>query len=165
MFSEHSKPFFLIKQTLKGTLFTRYNIGLGFPQNVSVKYQSQIPHRSFIISAGVCHFLDMSKKRADLECMVLNANELQLHIPAPSPEEGVADTSLCIANLREGSGCRLALSALARSDTCTLSTCTLRHLHFREWCHLQSFLFCSIYWSFFVWISQHFTTGGEDKKK
>ncbi len=42
-------------------------------------------------------------------------------------------------------------------QTCT---CTLRHLRFREWCHLQFFyfLFCSIYWLFFVWISQHFTT-------
>ncbi len=29
----------------------------------------------------------------------------------------------------EGSGCRL---------TCTLSTCTLRHFRFREWCHLHS---------------------------
>ncbi len=37
-------------------------------------------------------------------------------------------------------------------QTCT---CTLRHLRFREWRHLQSFLFCSF---FFFFISQSFTT-------
>ncbi len=36
-------------------LFTRCNIGLGCPQNVSVKFQPKIPHRSFIITAGKCH--------------------------------------------------------------------------------------------------------------
>ncbi len=33
-------------------LFTRCNIGLGCPQNVSVKFQTKMPQRSFIIKAG-----------------------------------------------------------------------------------------------------------------
>ncbi len=52
-----------------------------------------------------------------------------------------------------------ALSALARSDT-SASASDVN-------CSLFNFLFCSICWLFFVWISQHFTTvaGGEDKNK
>ncbi len=42
-------------------LFTRCNIGLGCPQNVSVKFHAKIPHRSFIITAGKCHFWGVSK--------------------------------------------------------------------------------------------------------
>ncbi len=44
------------------TLFKRCNIGLGCPQNVSVKFQPKIPHRSFIITAGKSHFWGVSKK-------------------------------------------------------------------------------------------------------
>ncbi len=80
-------------------LFTRCNIGLGCPQNMSVKFQPKIPNRSFILTAGKCHFWGVSKKRAVLECITLNANEL--HISATSPEEGVAYTSLCIADLQQ----------------------------------------------------------------
>ncbi len=43
-------------------LFTICNIGLGCPQNVSVKFQLKIPHISFIITAGKCHFWGVSKK-------------------------------------------------------------------------------------------------------
>ncbi len=43
-------------------LFTRCNIGLGCPQNVSVKFQPKIPNRSFIIIAGKCYFWGVSKK-------------------------------------------------------------------------------------------------------
>ncbi len=46
-----------------------------------------------------------------------------------------------IQNKREGSGCR---HALAFSDLHS-QTCTLRHLHFHKWRHLQSFLFYFIY--------------------
>ncbi len=60
-------------------LFTRCNIGLGCPQNVSVKF----------------HFWGVSKKRADLKCIALNAKEL--HIPAPAPQESVTYTSFCFA--------------------------------------------------------------------
>ncbi len=42
-------------------LFTICNIGLGCPYNVSVKFQAKIPHRSFIITAGKCHFWGGSK--------------------------------------------------------------------------------------------------------
>ncbi len=80
-------------------LFTRCNIGLGCPQNVSVKFQPKISNRSFIKQLENVIFGGVSKKRADLECMALNANEL--HIPAPSPEEGVAYPSLCIAYLQQ----------------------------------------------------------------
>ncbi len=80
-------------------LFTRCNIGPGCPQNVSVKLQPKIPNRSFIITAGKCHFWGVSKNRADLECMALNENEL--HIPVLSPEEDIAYTSLCIAYLQQ----------------------------------------------------------------
>ncbi len=77
-------------------LFTRCNIGLGCPQDASVKFLPKIPNRSFIITVLKCHFWGVSKKRADLECIALNANEL--HIPAPSPE----DVSLhCISNLQQ----------------------------------------------------------------
>ncbi len=62
-------------------LFTRCNIGLGCPQNVTMKFQPKIPHISFIIQLENVIF-GVPKKRADLECMALNANEL--HIPAPS---------------------------------------------------------------------------------
>ncbi len=65
-------------------LFTRCNIGLGCPQNVSVKFQPKLPNRSFIITAGKCHFFGVCLKRAGLECIALNANEQ--HIPALSPE-------------------------------------------------------------------------------
>ncbi len=41
----------------------------------------------------------MSKKKAVLECIALNANEL--HIPALSPEEGVEYISLWIAYLQQ----------------------------------------------------------------
>ncbi len=53
----------------------------------------------------------------------------------------------------------LAFSALARSDTSASASDAT--------CSLLNVLFCSIYWLFFVWISQQFTTvaGGEDKKK
>ncbi len=40
---------------------TRCTIGLGCPQNVSVTFQAKIPHRSFIITAGKCHFWGVSK--------------------------------------------------------------------------------------------------------
>ncbi len=63
-------------------LFTWCNIGLGCPQNVSVKFQLKIPHRSFIITSGKYHFWGMSKKRDVLVRITLNANEL--HIPAIS---------------------------------------------------------------------------------
>ncbi len=43
-------------------------------------------------------FWGVFKKRAVLECFALNANVL--HIPAPSPDEGVAYTSLCIVYLQ-----------------------------------------------------------------
>ncbi len=62
-------------------LFTRCNIGLGCPQNVSVKFQAKIPNRSFIITAGKCHFWGGFKKKADLECIALNANELHIFPP------------------------------------------------------------------------------------
>ncbi len=79
--------------------FARCMIGLGCPQNVSVTFQPKIPHRSFIITTGKGHFWGVSKKRADLKCMALNANEL--HIPASSQEEGVMYKSLCIAYLQQ----------------------------------------------------------------
>ncbi len=41
-------------------LFTRCNIGLGCPQNVS-KFQAKIPHRSFITTAGKCNLWGVSK--------------------------------------------------------------------------------------------------------
>ncbi len=50
-----------------------------------------------------------------------------------------------LLNIPIVSGCRLVL---APTDLHS-QTCTLRHLRFREWRHLQSFLFCSIYWFFF----------------
>ncbi len=37
-------------------LFTRCNIGLGCPHNVSVKFQPKIPNRSFIVTAGKFKF-------------------------------------------------------------------------------------------------------------
>ncbi len=40
--------------------FTRCNIGLGSPQNVSVKFQPKLPNKSFIITAGKCHCLGVS---------------------------------------------------------------------------------------------------------
>ncbi len=43
--------------------FTRCNIALGCPQNVSVKFQLKIPHRAFILTSGKCHFWGVSKKR------------------------------------------------------------------------------------------------------
>ncbi len=65
-------------------LFTRCNIGLGCPHNVSVKFQ--LPQ---IIYYNMCNmsFLgrEIKKKRAVLVCITLNAYEL--HIPAPSSEE------------------------------------------------------------------------------
>ncbi len=67
-------------------LFTRCNIGLGCPENVSVKFQAKIPHRSFIITTGKCHFWGDFGVYANY-----------LHIPEPSQEEGVAFTSLCIS--------------------------------------------------------------------
>ncbi len=72
-------------------LFTIYNIGLGCAQKGVCEVSAQntqhiIYYNSWKIIFGV--FL----KRADLDYMALNANEL--HIPAPSPEEGVAYTSL-----------------------------------------------------------------------
>ncbi len=52
-------------------ILTRCNIGLGCPQNVSVKFQLKIPNRLFIItSAGKCHFWGMSKKRAVLSAAI-----------------------------------------------------------------------------------------------
>ncbi len=44
-------------------LFTKCNIGLGCPQNVSVKFQAKIPHRAFIITAGKCIFWGVSKNK------------------------------------------------------------------------------------------------------
>ncbi len=75
-------------------LFARCNIDLECPQNVSVKCLPKILNKSFIITAGKFIF-GVCLKRGDLECMALSANELL--IPAPSPEEDVAYTSLCIA--------------------------------------------------------------------
>ncbi len=48
-------------------LFTRCNIGLGCPRNVSVKFQLKVPNRSFIITAGKCHFWGVSKKELSLK--------------------------------------------------------------------------------------------------
>ncbi len=43
-------------------LFTRCKIDLGGPQDVFVKFKSKIPNRSFIITAGKCHFWGVFKK-------------------------------------------------------------------------------------------------------
>jgi len=81
------------KNTLKGTYyapFTRCNISLWCPQNVSVKFQLKIPHRSFIRACQICPYLGVSKNTVFV-CVPLNANELLL--PAPFPEEGRALTA------------------------------------------------------------------------
>ncbi len=43
-------------------LFARCNIDLECPQNVSVKCLPKILNKSFIITAGKCHFWGVSKK-------------------------------------------------------------------------------------------------------
>jgi len=47
-------------------LFTRCNISLWCPQNVSVKFQLKIPHRSFIIACQICPYLGVSKNTLDV---------------------------------------------------------------------------------------------------
>ncbi len=49
-------------------------------------------------------------------------------------------------------------------------TCTLRHLHFRKWHHLQSFLFFILFYLLSIFLIEplnilHKHPGGEDKKK
>ena len=41
--------------------FLRFNLSLMCPQNVSVKFQLKIPHRSFIIACQICPYLGVSK--------------------------------------------------------------------------------------------------------
>ncbi len=83
---KHVSPKRAHRRRVFGNIFTVLcNIG---PQNVSVKFQPQIPNRSFIITAvniifGVC---------PKTSRFGVYANEL--HIQAPSPEEGIAYTSL-----------------------------------------------------------------------
>ncbi len=49
-------------------------------------------------------------------------------------------------------------------------TCTLRHLHFRKWRHLQYFLFFILFYLLSIFLIEplnilHKYPGGEDKKK
>ncbi len=76
--------------------FTICNIGLGCPRMCLWSFTPKIHHISIYYNSWKCHFWGVSKKDLIWSGMALNANEL--HIPAPSPEEGVAiRLSACIS--------------------------------------------------------------------
>ncbi len=64
---------------------------------MSVKFQLKITQQ--IIYFNSWKMFGAGLKESDLKYIALNANEL--HIPTPSPEEGVAYTSFCTAYLQQ----------------------------------------------------------------
>ncbi len=91
-------------------LFLLYVITLRCPQNVYVKFQIKIPHRSVIIL-----FCCWKQKHNVFAHVSLNANELLL--PALFYRIG-----LCLRNMRTGSGCHTACNEkFSFMSYCTLT--------------------------------------------